>query len=108
MTLRFSFDGGPREYVEYPAAEVIDSDQAVVLLPLEHDTAPSGPRNAVGYSREVAVTPNRPLGHRVLVDLDATPVMVQAHRGAEEVEACRCAGVGVVIFSIWWPPMVMV
>lgn len=81
MTLRFSFIGGPREYVDYPAVEVINSDQAVVLLPVEYDTGPPGPRNAIGYCREVAVTLDRPLGRRVLADLDATPVMVQAPDG---------------------------
>lgn len=80
-TLRFAFIGGPPEYVQYPTAEVIDSDQAVVVLPVEHDTGPPGFRRAIGYPREVAVTLNRPLGHRVLVDLDASPVMVQAHEG---------------------------
>jgi hypothetical protein len=80
MTLRFRFIGGPREYVEYPPAEVFSSDHAVVLLPVEYDTGPSGPRNAIGYSREVAVTLDRPLGRRLLVDLDGTPVMVQAHQ----------------------------
>lgn len=80
-TLRFTFTGGSPAYVEYPTVEIIDSDQAVVLLPVGHDTGPSGPRAAIGYSREVAATLNRPLGHRVLVDLDATPVMVLTPEG---------------------------
>lgn len=76
-TLRLAFTGGPPGWVEYPAVEIIDSDQAVVLLPVGHGTGPSGPRAAIGCTREVAATLNRPLGHRVLVDLDATPVMVR-------------------------------
>lgn len=80
-TLRLAFTGGSPGYVEYPGVEIIDSDQAVVLLPVEHDTGPSGPRPAIGYSREVTATLNRALGHRVLIDLDATPVMVQTPEG---------------------------
>jgi hypothetical protein len=79
MTLRFSFVGGPPEYVEYGPTEVISSDQAIVLLPIEHDMGPPRPRNAIGYTREVTVTLDRALGRRILVDLDATPVMVQEH-----------------------------
>jgi hypothetical protein len=82
-TLRLVFIGEPPGYIEYPTVEVIDSDQAVVLLPVEHDTGPSGLRAWGGSWREVAVTLNRPLGHRVLVDLDATPVMVQAPEGLQ-------------------------
>jgi hypothetical protein len=77
-TLRLAFTGGPPGYIEYPTVEVIDSDQAVVLLPVEHDTGPSGLRAWGGSFREVAVTLNRPLGHRVLANLNASPVMVQA------------------------------
>lgn len=80
-TLRLTFTGGAPGYVEYPAVEVIDSDQAVVLLPVGHDTGPSGPRAALGYSRGVTATLDRPLGHRVLIDLDATPLMVQTPEG---------------------------
>ena len=80
-TLHLAFTGGSPGWVEYPTVEIIDSDQAVVLLPVEHDTGPSGPRVAVGYSREVTATLNRALGHRVLIDLDATPVMVQTPEG---------------------------
>jgi len=80
-TLRFVFIGGAPGYIEYPAVEVIDGHQAVVLLPVEHDTGPPGLRARSGSWREVTVTLNRPLGHRVLVDLDATPVMVQAPEG---------------------------
>jgi hypothetical protein len=80
-TLRLDFTGGPPGYVEYPSVEIIYSDQAVVLLPVGHDTGPSGPRAAIGYCREVTATLNRPLGHRVLIDLDATPVMVQTPEG---------------------------
>jgi hypothetical protein len=77
-TLRLAFIGGPPGYIEYPTVEVIDSDHAVVLLPVEHDSGPPGLRAWGGSWREVAVTLNRPLGHRVLVELDASPVMVQA------------------------------
>jgi hypothetical protein len=80
-TLHLTFTGGPPGWVEYPTVEIIDSHQAVVLLPVKHDTGPSGPRVAIGYSREVTATLNRALGHRVLIDLDATPVMVQTPEG---------------------------
>ena len=45
-TLHFAFTGGSPGWVEYPTVEIIDSDQAVVLLPVEHDTGPSGPRGS--------------------------------------------------------------
>lgn len=52
--------------------------QAVVILPAERYVGPPGPVSlaAVGFHRSVTVTLARPLGQRVVVDLDATPVTV--------------------------------
>ena len=77
-TLHFTFVGAPPEYVEYPSAEVIETRQAIVVLPLARYVGPPGPGwiPAVGYDRTVTVRLARPLGGRVLVDLDASPVTV--------------------------------
>jgi hypothetical protein len=77
-TLHFTFVGAPPEYVEYPSAEVIETRQAIVVLPLARYVGPPGPgwMPAVGYDRTVTVRLARPLGGRVLVDLDASPVTV--------------------------------
>jgi hypothetical protein len=79
LVLHFTFAGAPPEYAEYPSAEVIETDQAVVVLPVERDIGPPGPRFAVGYGRTVIANLARPLGDRVLIDLDASPVMVVEH-----------------------------
>jgi hypothetical protein len=73
--LRVSFTGGPQEWIHYDA-EVIASDQALVVLPIATDHGPPGPRTAVGYRRSVDVHLDEPLGNRVVLDLDATPIAV--------------------------------
>jgi hypothetical protein len=77
-TLRFTFVGGVPTLFDYPAAEVIETDQAVVVLPVERYVGPPGPGfvAALGCGRTVTVTLARPLGRRVVVDLDATPITV--------------------------------
>ena len=62
--------------MDYPSAEVIESDQALSVVPVELDHGPPGPRRLVGYGREVVVHLQRPLGPRVLVNLDGSPVPV--------------------------------
>lgn len=77
-TFHFTFVGAAPEYFEYPSAEVLETRQAIVVLPLERYVGPPGPGRmpAVGYDRTVTVRLARPLGGRVLVDLDASPVTV--------------------------------
>jgi hypothetical protein len=75
-TLHYEFTGGAPEHVEYPDALVMESDTAVVVVPVAHDIGPPGPRRAKGYKREVVVHLGAKLGARVLVNLDASPVVV--------------------------------
>ena len=75
-TLHFEFTGGPPEWVDYPSSEVIESDHAVVVIPVGFDLGPPGPRRAVGYRREVVVQLRSRLGNRVLINLDASPIAV--------------------------------
>jgi hypothetical protein len=83
-TLNFSFVGGPPEFSEYPSAEVIETDQAIVVLPVERCVGPPGPAAMplVGFGRTVTVRLARPLRERVVVDLDASPVPVATARPA--------------------------
>ncbi|MHB1525547.1 MAG: hypothetical protein ACYCZN_04600 [Candidatus Dormibacteria bacterium] len=74
--LRVAFIGGSPGFVEYRSAEVLASDQAVVVVPVAHDIGPPEPRAAIGVRREVDADLDRPLGNRVLIDLDAGPVVV--------------------------------
>ncbi|MGH7641699.1 MAG: hypothetical protein ACRENX_01550 [Candidatus Dormibacteria bacterium] len=72
--LRVTFTGGSPRGVDYPSAEVFESEHAVVILPVAIDTGPEGFRTLQGYSREVVGKLSRPIGDRVLVNLDASPV----------------------------------
>jgi len=74
--LRVSFGGGSPRCVEYLSAEVLESERAVVVLPEAHDIGPPGFRTWKGYTRDVVAELGRPLGDRVLVDVDASPVAV--------------------------------
>jgi hypothetical protein len=76
--LRATFVGGPPEWIRYDDAEVIASTKAVVVLPIATDIGPPGARTMAGFRREVEVELDEPLGGRVVVDLDATPVVVEA------------------------------
>jgi hypothetical protein len=71
-----TFPGGPAKWTQYPTAEVLESGGALALIPVEVDTGPAGLRTLVGYSREVTVTLDRPLGNRVLLDQVGAPVML--------------------------------
>lgn len=78
-TVRFTFTGGPPAFFDYPAAEAIETSQSVVVLSAERYIGPPGPvwLTTVGCPRtSVTVTLDRPLGHRVLLDLDASPISV--------------------------------
>jgi len=35
LVLHFGFTGAPPQYAEYPSTEVIETDQAVVVVPIE-------------------------------------------------------------------------
>jgi hypothetical protein len=55
----------------------VESDHAVAVVPVEKDLLPPGtPRVAVGHRRTVEAHLARPLGARVLVDLDSSPCEV--------------------------------
>ena len=74
--LRVSFTGGSPRGVEYPSAEVLESERAVAVLPVAHDLGLPGFRIMQGYARDVVAELGRPLGDRVLVDVDASPLAV--------------------------------
>jgi hypothetical protein len=80
LTLHFTFAGAPPEYVEYPATEAVETSQALVVLPVERGVGPPGGRWLAigGCARTVVARLASPLGERVVVDLDASPVMVLA------------------------------
>ena len=82
LTVHFTFTGSPPSFTEYPAAEAVETDQAIVILPVERDIGPPGFRAAPGCARTVTARLNRLLGGRVLVDLDASPVVVETHNPA--------------------------
>jgi hypothetical protein len=76
-TLHVEFTGATPDWVDYPRSEVIESDHAVAVTPVGIDHGPPGPRLTVGYRREVVVALRSRLGNRVLVNLDARPVVVE-------------------------------
>jgi hypothetical protein len=76
-TLTVSFVGAPPAHADYPRAEVVESDRAVAVVPVEVDLLPPGTwRTAAGFERVVEARLARPLGARVLVDLDSSPCEV--------------------------------
>jgi hypothetical protein len=70
--------GGPPQWVDYPSVEVFESDCAVVVIPVAHDIGPSGNRTLAGFARDAVAELSRPLGDRVLLSPDATPVALVA------------------------------
>lgn len=72
-TLTFSFTGDPPSYTTYPRAEVVRSRRAVAIVPVAKDVGPSGPRRLPGYTPEVIVRLDEPIGARVFVDLHGNP-----------------------------------
>jgi len=82
--LDFRFVGRPENLADYRSAEVIESPTAVVVLPTMMYREPFGPHSIVspvGRTRSVSVELGAPLGARVLVDLDARPVVVSRADG---------------------------
>jgi hypothetical protein len=90
QTLTFSFVGALPQIVEYAGADAVESDQAVAVVPLAtYVGPPASIHTAVGWQREVQVRLGRPLGARVLVDLDSTPGDV---REVSQPAAAPCQG----------------
>ena len=78
-TLTYRFVGGPPNVARYPSAEVVESAQAVVVVPEAEDIGPPGARPAVGFGRRITVTLSQPLGARVLVNLHGQASAVTVH-----------------------------
>jgi hypothetical protein len=74
-TLTLSFMGSPKSYTSYPGVRVLESGNAVAVIPVSKELA-TGPRIAVAHTRQVEATLTRPLGNRVLLDGTGSPVMV--------------------------------
>jgi hypothetical protein len=68
-SLTYRFMGALPNYEHYPSAEVIESPQAVAVVPQAEDIGPPGARIAPGFGHRITVTLEEPLGARVLVDL---------------------------------------
>lgn len=75
-TLTFRFVGADPSFEEYPRAEVVESAQAVAVVPMARDIGSPGLRFFVGHRREVEVQLAQPLNTRVLVDLDGSAAEV--------------------------------
>ena len=60
----------PPVYEQYPTAEILESPDAVTLVPVGFDIGPEGPRQAIGHIHRVTASLQRPLGSRVFVDLN--------------------------------------
>jgi hypothetical protein len=74
-TLTFEFTGGHERSYEYSGARVLESGNAVALIP-NLTKFPTGPHTLAGYRRQVTAALGRPLGHRVLLDQRGRPVKV--------------------------------
>ena len=61
------------------SAEVVESAQAVAVVPEPEDQEPPEARVAVGFARRITVTLTHPLGARVLVDLHGHASEVTVH-----------------------------
>jgi hypothetical protein len=76
-TLTYSFIGSPSTTVSYAGGTVVESRTAIAIVPAGTFVGrPARFHAAVGQQRKVTVHLEQPLGPRVLVDLDATPVQV--------------------------------
>lgn len=78
--LRFNFVGGDPELCNY-TGEVVEEAGALTVVPIEQPTRRLQPGTAVhtlGYGRDLVVRLDSPLGRRVLVDFDASPIAVVA------------------------------
>jgi hypothetical protein len=72
-TLTLHFMGALPEYEQYPRAEVIESAQAVAVVPAGQDIGPPGIRILPGHMHQITVHLTHPLGARVLVNLHGKP-----------------------------------
>jgi hypothetical protein len=75
-TLTFYFTGAPPDQEQYPRAEVIESPQAIALVPVAKDVGRPGIRILPGHGHKVVAHLQAPLGARVLVDLHGNPIEV--------------------------------
>jgi len=73
--LTFEFTGGHERSYRYSGARVLESGNAVALIP-NLTKFPTGPHTLAGYRRQVTAALGRPLGHRVLLDQRGRPVKV--------------------------------
>jgi hypothetical protein len=76
-SLTFRFMGSNRKYTDYPPAEVLESDAAVVVCPVAVEKPGMAARRGPAQAREVSVTLHEPLGARVFVSLAGLPVMIE-------------------------------
>ncbi len=73
-TLTYRFTGTPRQYADYPCAEVFETETAVFVKPVEVPLdGPDGVRLAYAEEREVVVRLAAPLGNRALICLGHGP-----------------------------------
>src|SRR5690348_315878 len=61
-TLTLSFTGGPESFTSYPGARVLESGNAVAVIPISKELV-TGWRAGVGRTRQVAAALGRPLGN---------------------------------------------
>jgi hypothetical protein len=76
-TLTMSFLGSPPDYTSYSGARVLESGNAVALIPHRTELV-TGVRTAVAMMRQVTANLDRPLGNRVLLDDTGSPVMARS------------------------------
>ena len=61
-TLTLSFTGSPEHYTSYPGARILESGNAVAVIPISKELV-TGLRTAVGRTRQVETTLSQPLGN---------------------------------------------
>ena len=79
-TLTMSFPGSPEAYTSYPGTRILEAGNAVAVVPITKELV-TGWRTAIGKTRQVSATLDRPLGSRVLLDGSGSPVMVSVAPG---------------------------
>jgi len=75
--LTYQFFCSPREYTDYPSADVLESETAVVVLPTPVQLGAVF-RRAYAQRREVTATLRGVLGSRVLIEPSGWAVRVEA------------------------------
>jgi hypothetical protein len=79
VTLTVYVLGAVPELERYTGGQVIESPQAVAVVPIGEDIGPSAPfRTLAGHMHKVTVRLKEPLGARVHVDLHGNPVEVRS------------------------------